>query len=533
MKEFAHLIIQLDQTNKTLKKVEALKSFFLSASDTDKVWALALFTHKRPKRKVSTSMLRQWTIEWSGIPEWLFQESYQVVGDIAETISLLLPNEPSEEQRKKDLSLTHYINLILSLEGLENEEKEIKLKETYKQLDKQEKFVLTKIISGGWRVGVSQNLVTRAIAEVHQIEQAVVAHKLMGNWDPSTTSFESLIIEENLSDQLSKPYPFYLAYPLEGDVKELGDPKEWSAEWKWDGIRGQLINRNGTISIWSRGEELITDKFPELEEAIAKTDQEIVLDGEILPYKNGVPLPFGKLQTRIGLKNVSSKIVEQVPVIFKAYDIIELNKQDLRDKPYKERRTICRQFIDSQNNESLQFSESVTFANWRELDQLQKQARDHKTEGFMLKRVDSTYEVGRKKGDWWKWKVEPLTIDGVMLYAQKGHGRRAGLYSDYTLAVWDSDTLVPFAKAYSGLTDKEMREVSDFVKKHTKEKFGPVRTVKPELVFEIAFEGINESKRHKSGVALRFPRIKRWRKDKKVEEANTLLDLQKMLEQYG
>lgn len=532
MKDFAALITALDQTNKTNLKVKALKEYFQTARDSDKLWALALFTHRRPKRKVNSTLLKEWVTNWAGIPDWLFQESYQVVGDVAETISLLLPDNLNTAA--KDKSLTNYIDQLIAIGKLENDEKESLLKDIYGSLNKQERFVFTKLMTGGWRLGVSQNLVTRALSETYDIDKSIVAHRLMGDWTPDSTTFNTLIIEEDKSDDLAKPYPFYLAHPIENEeVKALGQPKDWQAEWKWDGIRGQLINREGEISIWSRGEELVTEKFPELVEMAKKLPQGTVLDGEILPFKNDEPLPFALLQTRIGRKNLTKNILDKAPIIFKAYDLLELNRKDFRNISLTKRHNQLKKIIEETDHNNLHYSAPVAFNSWNELEVLRKESRNHKAEGFMLKKKDSTYEVGRKRGSWWKWKIAPLTIDGVMIYAQKGHGRRADLYSDYTFGVWYNNELVPFAKAYSGLTDAEMRKVDAFVKRNTKEKFGPVRTVKPELVFEIAFEGIQESKRHKSGIALRFPRISRWRQDKPMQEANKLSDLQELLEKYG
>ncbi|GAA5022438.1 ATP-dependent DNA ligase [Marivirga lumbricoides] len=532
MKDFAELITTIDQSNKTNDKVAALKQYFLEADSADKIWTLALFTHRRPPRKVNSSLLKEWVIQWANIPEWLFQESYQVVGDLAETIALILPFP--EPINSIDHPLHHYIEQLIALGPLENEDKEKLLRSIYLELNKQERFVFTKLMTGGWRLGVSQNLVTRAISQAYEIDKTLVAHRLMGNWTPQSTSFSDLILEEGKDDLIARPYPFFLAHPItDEEVKELGSPSEWQAEWKWDGIRGQIVKRKNEVFIWSRGEELITEKFPELVEMAENLPDGTVLDGEILPFQNGEPLPFALLQTRIGRKNVTKAILKSAPVIFKAYDLLEQEGMDIRTESLQERNGKLKKLIMGQHHHALQYSQSESFTSWDELAEIRKKARSLKTEGFMLKKADSPYEVGRKRGNWWKWKVDPLTIDGVLIYAQKGHGRRADLYSDYTLGVWQNKELIPFAKAYSGLTDAEIRKVDAFVKKNTKERFGPVRTVTPQLVFEIAFEGIQESKRHKSGIALRFPRINRWRKDKKMEEANTLQELQELLEKYG
>ena len=533
MKEFAHLITSLDQSNKTNDKVSALKKYFQTANDADKIWALALFTHRKPKRLVKTSLLKEWTIEWADIPEWLFQESYQVVGDLAETIALLLTaNETSK--KRVEYSLSYYIENLIQIREKDLEQKKSELQLIYHDLDQQERFVFTKIITGGWRVGVSQNLITKALSEAYKIDKSIVAHRLMGDWSPQSFSFQELILEESQNDLASRPYPFYLAHPIKTEeIQNKLNPDEWQAEWKWDGIRGQIVKRDDEVFIWSRGEELVTEKFPELEEMARNLPNGTVLDGEITAYKDGEPLSFAILQTRIGRKNITKSVLKAAPVVFISYDIIENGGKDVRAESLQERFQSLKQIIKDTKSPLLLLSESIHFSNWNDLFEIRKKARSLKTEGLMLKKRDSKYEVGRKRGNWWKWKTAPLTIDGVMIYAQKGHGRRAGLYSDYTLAVWNDDELIPFAKAYSGLTDAEMKKVDSFVKKNTKEKFGPVRTVKAELVFEIAFEGIQASNRHKSGIALRFPRIKRWRQDKPIAEANKLVDLQELLEKYG
>jgi DNA ligase-1 len=529
MRDFASLFMRLDQSNKTSDKLEALSSYFLSVSDEDKLWTIALFTHRRPKRQVNTRQLREWCCEWSGIPDWLFEESYQSVGDLAETISLLLPTK----ENRQDNSLSFWIGYLMDLENLEESAKKEKILEAWEMMAKEERFIFIKLMTGGFRVGVSQNLITQAVAEAFGLEKAEVAHRIMGDWDPDKTSFEGLVLSKRHSSHISRPYPFFLAYPLEKELSSFGEISEWQIEWKWDGIRGQVIQRNGEVFIWSRGEELVTDKFPELVEMAIQLPTGTVLDGEIIAFSNGMPLPFSLLQTRIGRKNLNKKILQEAPVSFIGYDILEYDGKDLRQNSQKDRRLLLEKLSKEINNTRFEISPLVEANDWNDLARLQSESRTRMAEGFMLKKKESVYEVGRKKGSWWKWKIEPLTIDGVLLYAQKGHGRRADLYTDYTLAVWEGDKLIPFAKAYSGLTDAEILEVDKYVKQNTLERFGPVRTVKPGLVFEIAFEGIQESSRHKSGIALRFPRIQRYRKDKPIEEANTLEDLKSLLSVYG
>ncbi len=529
MKRFSKLIKQLDQTNKTGDKLGLLEAYFAEAPDQDRLWTMALFTHKRPKRTINSKQLRDLCCEIAGIPDWLFEESYQTVGDLAETIALVLP----ESQEHSDRPLHGWIEFLEALRNRDEIDKKAAVRQAWQTLTKEERLVFNKLITGGFRIGVSQQLITRALASTFGLEKTAVAHRIMGNWNPWQTSFNDLLFQSDISADLSRPYPFFLAHPLEKPEDLPGERSDWQAEWKWDGIRGQLIHRGGEVFIWSRGEELVTDKFPELEAMGKAIPDGTALDGEIMPFQEGRPLPFGLLQTRLGRKNVSARLLREAPVSFMAYDVLEWEGQDVRHWKLSERRKTLERLVGSHSEANLLLSQVLAATTWTELARIREQSRVMKAEGLMLKRKDGVYETGRKRGGWWKWKIDPLTVDGVMIYAQKGHGRRANMYSDYTLAVWNGDALVPFAKAYSGLTDAEMKSVDTYVKKNTRERFGPVRTVKPGLVFEIAFEGIQESSRHKSGIALRFPRIHRWRKDKAIEEANSLEDLQHLLEKYG
>ena len=530
MKNFADLFTRLDQTTKTLVKVAALVEYFEKVDDVDRLWAIGILSHRRPKRTVKTSLLREWAAEIADIPLWIFEDSYRIVGDLAETIALVLP-PPVQES---DYPLAYWIEQIKSLDQLDDAGKKEQVLAAWQQLSAIERFLYNKLITGGFRVGVSQKLMMRALATYSGQDENAIAHRLMGNWTPDNTTYAELILNDNPLDDISKPYPFYLAYALEAAPETLGTPDQWQVERKWDGIRGQVIVRGGELFVWSRGEELVTDKFPEYHPLADLLPDGTVLDGEILPFADGKPLTFNILQTRIGRKNVTKKILQSAPVCLMAYDILEFEGEDIRQKPLQERRALLEQIVSEMpKNDIIILSEVIDFNDWTAAATARDESREFLSEGLMLKRKDSPYRIGRKKGDWWKWKVDPLTIDAVMIYAQQGSGRRANLYTDYTFAVWDEDKLVPFTKAYSGLTDAEFRSITAWVRKNTLERFGPVRSVKPKHVFEIAFEGINQSPRHKSGVALRFPRMLRWRKDKPIEEANTLEDLKGMLELYG
>lgn len=536
MKAFAQLFLSLDETNKTNEKVKVLKDYFNAVPDTDKMHMLALFTGRRPKRQINSTLVRNWSVEASNIPAWLFDESYHVVGDLAETMALLMP----ETSNSSSKTLTEWIAEINALNDKTEAEKKLWLLESWAMLDSQERFVFNKLLTGSFRVGVSQNLVIKALADISGLEAAVLTHRIMGSWLPETYQYAQLMEEQDAAENISRPYPFFLAYPIQETSEKqktpeevgasLGDAADWQAEWKWDGIRAQMIKRGGEIFIWSRGEDLATEKFPELHPFLNALPDGTVIDGEILSFKNGLPMPFNILQTRIGRKNLSKKILEESPVAVIAYDCLEYKGEDIRHKTQAERRVRLEQLQTATPfPEVFRISALISFNTWEELGTIREQSRAMIAEGIMLKRKSATYQVGRRRGDWWKWKIDPLSVDAVMIYAQKGHGRRADLYTDYTFAVWDGDKLVPFAKAYSGLTDAEINKVDYFVKRNTIEKFGPVRTVKPELVFEIGFEGINKSTRHKSGIALRFPRILRWRHDKPKEEADTLDSLKALL----
>jgi DNA ligase 1 len=528
---FAELVIALNSSTKTNDKLQFLADYFASAPDKDKVWVIAIFSGRRPKRIVNSTLLAEWCCEQRKLPFWLFAESYHSVGDLAETISLILPERIKQQKDNRDLAW--YLESFIRLEKEDESVRKQFILDNWENRSQTELFVFNKLITGNFRIGVSQKMMVNALTKVSALTAAQIAHRISGNWDPVTTDYNELLSSDTISSDISKPYPFYLAYALEEEPLSLGEPNEWQAEWKWDGIRGQIIKRNGELFVWSRGEELMTDKFPEYNILRELLPDGVVLDGEIIPAENGQPLPFAVLQTRIGRKNIAKKQLQDAPIAFFAYDILEYKGEDCREREMSERRKMLEELIMPIKNNVLQISPVISFTDWDELAELRKGSREMKSEGIMLKRKTSIYQVGRKRGDWWKWKIDPLTIDCVMVYAQKGSGRRSSLYTDYTFAVKDGDKLVTFTKAYSGLTDKEFAEVDAFVKRNSLEKFGPVRTVKPELVFEIAFEGIAASTRHKSGVALRFPRISRWRKDKKADEINTLDDLKAMLRMYG
>jgi DNA ligase-1 len=460
---------------------------------------------------------------------WLFEESYDAVGDLAETIAHLLP--PASQV--SDAPLHRWIEeRLLPLPGLPEEERLVRLRAAWEELDWTGRLVWNKLTTGSFRVGVSAQLVMRALSRASGVDPDVIAHRLAGAWTPTASSYEALVSRDTAAVESSRPYPFFLSHPLEGGPAGLGASSDWQAEWKWDGIRCQVVRRDGRAFLWSRGEELVNDTFPEIVAAALALPEGTVLDGEVLAWKNGRVAPFNVLQKRLGRKAPGKKTLQEAPTVFLAFDLIEWEGRDLRSEPLRQRRALLEALASILPAEgAVRISEIVRADDWDALAGIRAQSRERLVEGLMLKRRDSAYGVGRTRGDWWKWKIDPYTVDAVLIYAQRGHGRRASLYTDYTFGIWDGDALVPFAKAYSGLTDAEIREVDEFIRRNTVEKFGPVRTVKPAIVCELAFEGIQVSPRHKAGIAVRFPRIARLRRDKPIQEADTLERVRALLPQ--
>lgn len=525
MRGFAGLYAALDASNKTSDKVAAMRAYFAAAPAEDAAWAVYFLIGRRPRQVVSTRNLRAWAMAAGEVPEWLFDECYEVVGDLAETVALLLPDAGNGSTA----SLRAWVERLLTLPEMEEAAQAEVMRAAWAELGVVERLVWNKLITGAFRVGVAQSLVVRALAEAGELPAAVVAHRLMGAWEPTAAWFRGVLTADAKEADSSRPYPFLLAHALtDGPEEALGGPELWQAEWKWDGIRAQVIRRAGQVYVWSRGEELITDRFPEVVEAAEQLAEGTVIDGEILPWKDEAVLPFAALQRRIGRKTLSKKILEEVPAVLMAFDLLEWGGEDVRERPLHERRRLLERAITGAGP-AMMPSKVVTARSWEELGRLREHSRAHQVEGLMLKRLASPYGVGRPRGDWWKWKVQPHTIDAVLIYAQRGQGRRASLYTDYTFGVWQGEALVPFCKAYSGLTDAEIVAVDKFVRGHTLEKFGPVRVVEPGLVFEIGFEGIARSPRHKSGVAVRFPRMLRWRTDKQPRDADGIEQLQALL----
>ena len=533
MQAFSELFEELDTTTATSMKVAAMVRYFRTAAPADCAWAAYILSGRRLKRFIGPTLLYRWLIDAAALPEWLIEESVAAVGDMAETIALLMENA-ANAAAASDISLAEWIGgRLLPLRAAPVEEQHAAIVQWWRTLPYRECFILNKLLTGELRVGVSALLVTRAIAETVDVPRPDIARRLMGEWQPSQAFWEGLASHDASGSSASTPYPFFLASPLEGGPGALGEPANWQIEWKWDGIRAQLIRREDACFIWSRGEDLITERFPEVAAAAARLPDGTVLDGELVVWKDGAVQPFALLQQRIGRKKLSAAILRDIPVRFLAYDLLEEHHRDLRALPMSERRTRLETLLaGAPEIMSLSPLVEAPAGSWEDMAALRAQSRARGVEGLMLKALDSRYGTGRERGAWWKWKIDPYTFDAVMLYAHPGHGRRSNLYTDYTFGVWRDAELVPIAKAYSGLSNAEIAELDRWIRAHTLEKFGPNRAVEQTQVFELAYEGIAVSNRHKSGIALRFPRILRRRPDKPAAEADTLAALQRVLKAH-
>jgi DNA ligase-1 len=565
MKRFADLFAAIDQTNSTNAKVEAMVAYFSTSPPADAAWAVFFLTGRRLKRLIHGASVADWVTSATGFGNWMLGECYAVVGDGAETAALMLDQMPTIHSDAA--SLADWVeNRILPLRTADPEDQQLAVIEWMRGLERWQRFTLLKLLTGELRVGVSQTLVVRALAESASLPVTTMAARLMGDWTPSASWFESLLARGVTTDDRSRPYPFCLASPIDNDVLDaeplaalLGDLAQWQVEWKWDGIRAQIVKRAGEVHVWSRGEELITDRFPEVSDVASRLPDGTVLDGEILAFTGERPMPFSALQQRIGRQKQVARKARDIPVVFMAYDVLEHAGADVRQEPLSRRRPWLDALIAAvpstvmttepvravaqapllpfEHDEAvmrerpavLRASPTIEAESWEALVAFRRGSRERGVEGLMFKRLDSVYGVGRKRGDWWKWKIDPHTIDAVLIYAQPGSGKRASLLTDYTFGLWDHGELVPVAKAYSGLSNAEIDEMDKWIRRHTVERFGPVRHVEPVHVFELGFEAIAKSTRHKSGVAVRFPRMLRWRKDKQAAEADTLDTLRAMI----
>ncbi|UJR83824.1 ATP-dependent DNA ligase [Sandaracinus amylolyticus] len=559
MHAFARLYERLDATTSTQAKVDAMRDYFAGAPPEDAAWALFFLTGRRFKRLVPVRAMAGWAMEVTGVPGWLFEECYGAVGDLAEIIALLVagvsyevPPEPRAVIAPKDpraarslfddepapevpaairpTTLASWARAILALRDLPEPVQRARVLALWRDLDRTELMLVTKMITGEMRVGASALLVQRAVSAASGVPAPVIAHRMMGTWEPDAAFFARLVAPASIEEDPSRPYPFALASPLEQAPETLGPREAWRAEWKWDGIRCQLVRRAGELWLWSRGEDLVTERFPEIVHAARGLPDGLVLDGEAIAWRGDRPLPFAIMQRRIGRKALGPKVLAEAPVVFVAYDLLEEDREDLRERRFDERRARLERVIAERGDPSLRLSPMIDAPSWDALAEIRARSREEGTEGLMLKHRDAPYRPGRRRGEFWKWKIEPYSVDAVLVYAQPGSGKRSNLFTDYTFAVFDENReLVPFAKAYSGLEDEEIAELDRWIRRNTLDRHGPVRVVEPLHVFELAFEGIAPSTRHRSGVAVRFPRIARWRRDKPVEEADTIETLRALL----
>jgi len=540
LKNFSKLFEELDSNNSIKKKVNSLIKYFKSNSNLNNIWTIYLLIGKKNKRFISGKSLREYYADIYKMPKWLIETCYAKVGDSAEVISLLLKDKSLEKDIKEDISLDQLINITFpNLSKLDENQKKSYIKLLWEKNTKDNQLIFNKILTGTFRVGVSKGLVTKAISKMIGIDEPIILHRLMGDFEPIEETYFFLINKKLKQKELAyKPYPFQLANTFDEKIKETTSINQYQFESKWDGIRSQVIKRSKDISIWTRGEELVNKTFPELIKILSDLKKDFVLDGEILIWdeKKNCPKDFSLLQKRLGRKSPSSKIQKDLPIVFMAYDILEIDGNDIRSKSLSERRIILEErFLHSISNDQDNISKKIKVTkllqinNWEEVEEAKNSARNTNTEGLVIKNKNSKYLPGRKKGNWWKYKIDPMQLDGVLIYARPGSGKRADLYTDYSFAIWENNKLVKFANAYSGLNNEEIRELDKWIRKNTLERYGPVRSVKPELVFEISFDNIQISKRHKSGIALRFPRITKWRKDKNIKDADNLENAIKMI----
>jgi len=539
LNKFSKLFEDLDSNNSSNKKVNSLTKYFKLNNNLNNILTIYLLIGKKNKRFISGKSLREYYANIYKIPRWLIDECYSKVGDSAEVIALLLQDKISEKNIKDDISLNELINEILpKLKKLDENKKKLYIKSLWEKISKDNQLIFNKILSGTFRIGVSKGLVVKAISNMTGVDESIILHRLMGELEPIEETYMFLINQKLEQKELDyKPYPFQLANTFDERIKETISVDKYQFESKWDGIRSQIIKRSNNISIWTRGEELVNKTFPELIKIISHFKNDFVLDGEILIWDENKNRPknFSLLQKRLGRKSPSLKIQKDLPVVFMAYDILEINGKDIRSKILSERRNILEKSFSNLISEDksiigkIKITKLHQISNWIDLEEVKNSARKSNTEGLVIKDKQSEYVPGRKKGNWWKYKIDPMQLDGILIYARPGSGKRADLYTDYSFGIWEDNKLVKFANAYSGLNNEEIRELDKWIRRNTLEKFGPVRSVKPELVFEISFDNIQISKRHKSGIALRFPRITKWRRDKNIMEADNLENALKMI----
>ena len=558
-RSFGNLINNLEQCNSTKKKINLISVFIKDIDPRDGSWILLLLMSSRQKRVITGRRLKDILQASFRMPSWLIDDCFAQVGDSAETISLLWPQLKSEltdaniecsevynklfNEPKESKPLHWWMETLLPAikDATETTQNRLILK-LWSDIADQDHYLTNKLITGGFRNGVSKGLVVKSIAKAYKLDESTVLERLMKPIEINNIWFQELThpVSINRTDRGAIPYPFYLASPVEIEKIKETPPADWRLEYKWDGIRGQLIKRDTGAYLWSRGEELVNHVFPEIIEMAENLPDGTVLDGEILCWQKDVrkPMAFASLQRRLGRKTVNKKLLKECPTVFLAYDILEHKSIDIRAYNLRDRLKLLESVQLNYNHPCLVIDNEKEFAEWEELIQLRDRARLEGAEGLMIKKISSHYLSGRKRGYWWKYKHDPMTLDAVLIYAQAGTGKRANLFTDYTFALWDNSNknskdrkLVTFAKAYSGLNNSELMELDKWIRTHTIERYGPTRVVEQKQIFEIAFEGVMESKRHKCGLAVRFPRIHRWRIDKPVMEADCIEQAQALLKQ--
>lgn len=530
MRAFTRLFLDLERRSRSSEKVNAMLDYFLEARPEDAAWALYFLTGRKLKRVVTVKVLREYAARVSGYPDWLVDASHATVGDAAETIARLVPSSTESTS----LRLSDWITeRLIPLRQLSGDELYRAVVAAWNDLGADERFVWNRLLTGTFRVGVARQNVTRAIAEMTGLTPDVVEHRLAGDWAPTSGFYQTLVLTDTDDADVSRPYPFHFASPLDAEPESLGDRMRWLVDWKWNGIRAQLVRREDQTFLWTSDDELVTDRFPEIAAAAESLTDGVAIDGQIVAWADGALLDPGELQRRTGRGQISAKLIREVPVVFFAFDLLEYEFGDIRYRSLLGRRVLLTEVLDglgARARQRLKLSPSPNAPTWDVVAAKRDDARMHGAEGVILKRLESPYAIGRQRGAWWEWKADPLTVDAVLIYAERGQGTGAEPYSDFTFAVWRDGELVPLAKTRAGLTDEDIREIDRFVRQNTVEQFGPVRSVAPELVFELAFEGVQRSSRHKSGVVVRSPRVVRRRKDKRPEEADSIATIGVMLD---
>ena len=552
MKAFTALYWRLDRTTRTSEKEAVLVDYFRAVPPADGAIAVHLLSGGRQSRAVPLALLRGWAAEAAGIPDWLIDECYAQVGDLAETLALVLPDTVAAIGADSATNLGLASCVRDSVDRLRQQPDTIGkrriIEGVWNTLAPTERIVWHKLLTGGLRVGVSRTLVARALAEVAGVDTATMLERLVAAKLDSADDYLHLL-HPDVAAGSRRPYPFFLASAIEHPADTLGPPGDWQVEWKWDGMRAQVVRRGGEVALWTRGEELVGERFPEIVDAAAELPDGTVLDGELLVVQGGRQQGFTTLSRRMNRTCPTRRQIAELPCAFLAYDLLESDGVDRRQEPLATRRrrldrlaaaagwpTFEPRAADDPLPSSaptvarLLLSPQLPAPDWQAVSDARAEARKRGVEGVMIKRRDGAYGTGRTRGEWWKWKVDPLEIDAVLLAAVAGHGRRAGLHTDYTFGVWDGGRLVKIANAYAGLTDVELTEIDRIIRATTTEKKGAWRGVTPTLVMQLAFEGVAESTRHGSGVAVRFPRIARWRKEKSPADAGTLADLRALIE---